>query len=374
MGMQTGLNEDQIQFRDVVARFFAAKSPPGAVRELMASAEGYDAEVWQQLSSEVGLCGIHIPEAYGGAGFGLVELGIAAQEMGRYLYCGPFFATSVMAAQAILYTADDAQKQAFLPGLADGSTLAALVLDDLDSAYGVGASITATAQDDGYVLNGVATKVVDAHIANTLLIAARSPAGLSLFQVSGDASGLAVEPLEALDPTRKLSRVRLDGCAAHLMGSEGQFKIMPLWDQMSVILAQEMIGGATALLESTIEYTKMRVQFGRQIGSFQGLKHRCADLLMEVELAKAAVEYAAQALVAGEGDPHAPNMAKAMASDAYMSAARTAIQLRGGIGFTWENDTHLWFKRAKSSEVFLGTPTWHREEMMKRIAGAAHAQ
>ena len=166
--------------------------------------------------------------------------------------------------------------------------------------------------------------------------------------------------------------VRFDQAPAALLGNEGQAHLDLLWDQMSTALAHEMIGGAEHLFETTVEYMKMRVQFGRAIGSFQALKHRCADLLLELEFAKAMTHAAALYLADGEGDAYSPNMAKSLASDAYMSIARQAIQLRGGIGFTWEEDTHLWFKRAKSSEVFLGTPNWHRERMMQRMEALAH--
>jgi len=181
--------------------------------------------------------------------------------------------------------------------------------------------------------------------------------------------GVSVVGLEVMDPTRKLSTVTLTDVPADLLG-DGTAHLDVLWDQLNTVLANEMIGGATRLFETTIDYMKLRVQFGRTIGSFQALKHRCADLLMELELARAAAYDAARALASDTGEPYAANMAKALAGDAYMAAAKAAIQLRGGIGFTWEEDTHLWFKRAKSSEVFLGTPVWHRERMVQKMEAA----
>ncbi len=361
--MQTGFNPDQLQFRDVVGRFLADKSPPSEVRRLMETERGHDPDVWAQLSGELGLTGTHLPEAYGGHGFGPVELGIICQEMGRYLYCGPFLASTVMAGYAILNAGSEADKQALLPGIAGGESIAALVLDDLADPAAVGSSIDAR---DGR-LNGRADIVIDAHVADLLVVAARESAGVSLFAVEADAGGVTIEPVSALDPTRKLARVVLEGVPGTRIGPAGGAALDVLWDQMCVALAHEMIGGAEQLFNSTIEYMKVRVQFGRPIGSFQALKHRVADLLLELELAKAMTHGAAQVLATGEGDPWAPNMAKAMAGEAYMSCARQAIQLRGGIGFTWEDDTHLWFKRAKSSEVLLGTPAWHRERMMQRV-------
>ena len=361
------MNEDQLQFKSVVARFLADKSPTTAVRELMASKQGYDEAVWRQLCSEVGLAGTHLPEAYGGFGFGPVELGISCQEMGRHLYCGPFFASAVMAAHAILNEGSEAQKTELLPGIADGTTIAALVLDDLSGWDAVGSSISA---DDGS-LSGEAPIVVDAYCASVLVVAAGDDNGVGLYLVDPGVAGVQIDPREALDPTRKICRVRMDRVPAERLGS-GAADLERLWDQLSTALAHEMIGGAEALFESTIEYMKMRVQFGRVIGSFQALKHRVADLLLELELARAATHEAARVLATGEGDPHAPNMAKAMAGDAYISVAKQAIQLRGGIGFTWEEDTHLWYKRAKASEVLLGTSNWHRERMVQRME-VAHA-
>ena len=368
--MDVGFTEDQLQFREVVHRFLADKSPPSEVRRLMASDEGYDPEVWRQLCGEVGLAGTHLPERYGGFGFGPVELGIVAEEMGRHLYCGPFFSSAVMAAYAILNAASDAQKETLLPGIADGSTIAALVLDDLNDVDSIGRSVTAADAAGAATLNGTAPMVVGAHVADLLIVAAGSADGVALYAVDSGAAGVGIAPLEVMDPTRKLSRVTFDGTPGECLGSAGTAQLPLLWDQLNTVLASEMIGGATQLFETTIDYMKLRVQFGRTIGSFQALKHRCADLLMELELARAAAHEAARSLASGAGEPFAANMAKAMAGDAYMAVARAAIQLRGGIGFTWEEDTHLWFKRAKSSEVFLGSPVWHRERMVQKMEAA----
>jgi alkylation response protein AidB-like acyl-CoA dehydrogenase len=357
------LSEDQQQFADVAERFFGDKSPPAAVRQLMASDVGYDADVWRQLAQEVGLTGTHLPEVYGGYGFSAVELGIACQAMGRHLYCGPFFASAVMAAHAILNAGTEAQKQAFLPGIADGTSIAALVLDDLSDPMSVGARVEA--RTDGSI-SGMAELVADAHTADLLIVAARDAQGVAFFAVDPARPGVQVTAQTCLDPTRRMAQVRLDGVQGERLGS-GVADMALLWDQMCTALAHEMVGGAERLFETTVEYMKMRVQFGRVIGSFQALKHRCADLLLELELARAATHEAARYLATGQGDAFAPNLAKALASDAYISIAKQAIQLRGGIGFTWEEDTHLWYKRAKASEVFLGTSNWHREEMIRRM-------
>lgn len=362
--MQTMYTEEQEQLREVVSRFLQAKSTAVDVRRLMASSEGYDLAVWQQLCGEVGLAGTHIPEEYGGVGFGPVELGIVSEEMGRHLYCGPFFASSVMAGYALLNGATEAYKSAILPDIASGAQIATLVLDNLNNPEEVGSALKATEE---HVVSGIASIVVDAHIADLLIVAASTPDGLGLYLVNAGSEGLSITPQEALDPTRKLSRVSFAEVRAERIGWLTEELLNRTWDQICSVLAHEMIGGAQQLFESTLEYTKVRVQFGRPIGSFQALKHRCADLLMELEFAKAAIHHAAFCLAASDGEPYAASMAKAMASDTYMETARAGVQLRGGIGFTWEEDTHLWYKRAKSSEVFMGSAHMHRERMMTMI-------
>ena len=359
--MQIEFSPEQQLLRDIVSRALREKSPTTAVREQMASDRGYDPEIWQELCGDAGLVGVHVPEAYGGAGGGAVELG-------RTLFCGPFLASAVMAGGALLEAANEADRTELLPGIATGSTIATLVLDDVNSPAGVGASIAATA--DG-ALSGTAAMVVDAHVADLLLVVARTGSSLGLYAAEADAAGLDIAPLEVVDQTRKLSRVTFGGTPSRAIGQLTRQSLNRLWDRVCSALAHEMIGGAQHLFESTVAYTKQRFQFGRPIGSFQALKHRCADLLLEIELARAVTYHSARGLDAGEGEPYAASMAKAAAADAYMSAARAAIQLRGGIGFTWENDTHLWFKRAKGSEVLFGTPAIHRERMMTMLEGAA---
>jgi alkylation response protein AidB-like acyl-CoA dehydrogenase len=358
--MQTEFTEDQETFRETVTRFLQDKSQPADVRRLMETDSGYDPAVWKQLASEVGLAATHFPEEYGGYGFGPVELGIVSEAMGRYLYCGPFFASSVMAGHALLIAGSDSAKEKLLPEIAAGTLIATLVLDDLNEPDKVGNALSVS----GGKLSGSAGLVVDGQNAACFIVIAREGAGLSLFLVDAGNAGVSIVPTQTLDPTRKLAQVSFANAGVESIGTVSAEALDQIWDHLCVALAHEMIGGAEHLLETTIEYTKVRYQFGRPIGSFQGLKHRAADLLLELECAKAATHHAAFCLAADEGEPYAASMAKAMASDAYMLAAREAIQMRGGIGFTWEEDTHLWFKRAKSSEVFMGTPAIHRARMM----------
>ena len=366
--------DEQEQFRSTVRRFLEDKSPPTEVRRLMATAAGYDPEVWRLLSGDLALPGIHIPEQYGGAGFGMVELAIVMEEFGRALLCAPFISTAVLAANAVLNAGTDAQKSQLLPDLARGARFGTLAVTELTGEWDP-ASITviATPDADGYRLDGTKSYVVDGQIADLLVVAARQTGstghvGLALFSLTGKNSGVERSALQPMDPTRKLARIDLRGARAELLGNleTGAAPLVRTLDQAAIALANEMAGGAQTLLDSAVKYSKLRVQFGREIGSFQGIKHKLADLLLEVELAKSAAYYAAQAAAVDDPEWRAlASLAKAAASETYLHTAAECIQIHGGIGFTWDNDTHLWFKRAKSSEVFLGDPSYHRELMMR---------
>ncbi len=373
--IQFSFTDEQEQFRSAVRRFLTDKSPTTEVRRLMATAEGYDPAVWRQMSEELALPGIHVPEAYGGAGFGMVELGIVMEEMGRTLLCAPYFSTAVLAANAIMNAGTDADKSALLPDVARGARLAALAVTEPDGNWDPAAIRTVATRDaDGYRFDGAKSFVVDGHIANLLIVGARTPGsagleGLALFTVDANARGIERRRLDSMDPTRKLARIDLRGAHAKLLGTidAGAAPILRTLDQAAIALANEMVGGAQTMLDSAVSYSKLRVQFGRPIGSVQAIKHKLAAMLLEVELAKSAAYYAAQAAAADDPEwPALASLAKASASETYLHTAAECIQIHGGIGFTWDNDTHLWFKRAKSSEVFLGQPSYHRELLMQR--------
>jgi len=262
-----------------------------------------------------------------------------------------------------------------LPELASGVRRGTLAITELNGQWAPHSiKLVATSAANGYRLDGTKSYVVDGHLADLLVVAARLPdtigsEGLALFTLDAKTSGVERHLLESMDPTRKLARIEFHGAPAQLLGdlSDGARALTRTLDQAAIALANEMVGGAQKLLDSAVDYAKVRVQFGRTIGSFQAIKHRLADLLLEVELAKSAAYYAAQA--AATDDPEWPALAclaKATASETYLRAAVECIQFHGGIGFTWDNDTHLWFKRAKSSEVFLGQPSYHRELLMQR--------
>jgi alkylation response protein AidB-like acyl-CoA dehydrogenase len=378
--MKFSFSSEQEEFRSNLRRFLAEKSTAKEVRRLMETDAGWERDGWRRMNGELGLTAVRIPEAYGGHGFGFSELGIVLEEMGRVLLCAPYFSTAVLAAGAILNAGTEAQKQALLPGIASGDTVATLASTEANGGWDAAATaMVATPSGDGYRLDGVKSFVLDGHTADLIVVLARAPGstgneGLSFFTVAGDAAGLDRRLLKSMDPTRKLARLTFSSVQAKLLGEAGAAAapFARTMTEAAVCLANEMAGGAERLREDALDYAKMRMQFGRAIASFQSMKHKMADMLLEVELAKSAAYYAAAALDDGDEDVVAvASLAKACASDTYMQTAIHAIQIHGGIGFTWDNDTHLWFKRAKSSEVLFGDAGHHREQMMRHWGAAA---
>lgn len=375
--MKFSFSSEQEEFRTSLRRFLGERSPTKEVRRLMETEAGFEPAAWRKLNAELGLTAVRIPEAYGGQGFGFGELGIVLEEMGRALLCAPFFSTAVLATGAILNAGTEAEKQALLPSIASGDTIATLAWVEDPAHWDAAATkMTATQSGKSFKLDGTKSYVLDGHTADLIVVLARAPgssgdAGLSLFTVKGDAKGLERRNLTVMDPTRKLARLDFKGVEATLLGEAGgaAAPFARTMVEAAVCLANEMAGVAERLREDSLEYAKMRVQFGRAIASFQSMKHKHADMLVDVELAKSAAYYAAAALDEGDDDIVAvASIAKAAASEAALQTAIHAIQVHGGIGFTWDNDTHLWFKRAKSSEVLLGDAHHHREKMMQHWA------
>ena len=372
--MRFSFSAEQDEFRSGLRRALEARSPAKEVRRLMATEQGFDREGWKKLNQELGLTAVHIPEAYGGSGFGYGELGIVLEEMGRSLLCAPFFSTAVLATTAILNAGTEAQKKALLPQIASGDLTATLAFSE-ESGLSDAASVALAATPSGatWRLEGTKSFVLDGHTADLIVVLARRPGstgddGLSFFTVDGKAAGLTRTPLKTMDETRKLARLTFNRTEATLLGGEGgaAAPFARTMQQAIVCLANEMVGGAERLREDALAYVKMRMQFGRALASFQTMKHKAADMLVDVEMAKSAAYYAAAAL--DEGDEELPmlaSLAKASAAEAYLQTAIHAVQMHGGIGFTWDNDTHLWFKRAKSSEILFGDANEHRERMMQ---------
>ena len=372
--MRFSFTPEQEEFRAGLRRALEARSPTKEVRRLMATDAGWERDGWQKLNQERGLTAVHIPEAYGGSGFGFGELGIVLEEMGRGLFCAPFFSTAALATTAILNAGTEEQKQALLPSIAAGDTTATLAFSEDDGRNdGAGVAMTASPSGAVYRLDGTKSFVLDGHTADLIVVLARQPGskgedGLSFFTVAGDTPGLERRLLKTMDETRKLARLTFNGVEARLLGTAGgaSAPFAKTMQQALVCLANEMVGGAERLREDALAYVQMRMQFGRALASFQTMKHKAADMLVDVEMAKSAAYYAAAAL--DESDPEVPmlaSLAKASASEAYLQTAIHAVQMHGGIGFTWDNDTHLWFKRAKSSEILFGDANQHRETMMQ---------
>lgn len=366
--MSAMLSAEQLQFKEAVGRFFDEVSPASTVRAFVEAEAPFARDVWQRASTELGLMGVHLPEEFGGAGFGARELGIVCEEMGRTLYTGPYFGSSVMASYAVLFFGSEDAKARHLPAFASGESVGVLALDSLDKETRIGGLLKG---DEMHRLHGRVPVLVGGADADVVFALADGPGGVGLYRLLTKPSGLAMVSRSGLDATRRLSTLELSNTAAERLGIAQPAQMTKFFDHLCVALAHEQIGGAQALFDSTVAYTKSRYQFGRPIGSFQALKHRCADLLLELELAKSVVYEAAACLDRGEPASELASMAKAMGSESYMNVARAAIQLRGGIGFTWEDNTHLWFKRAKSSEVFMGTPSYHRDRMLDHVREAS---
>ena len=369
--MMMGVTAEQQELREAVRRFLTDRAPLPRVRELMETDDGTDAEVWRQAGAQLGLQGIAIPEEYGGSGFSFAEQAIVLEELGSALYTGPYLASAVLAATALLASPDQAARRDFLPGIASGESVATLAFTEDDGSWQPDAiRLSAAGTGSDWRLDGHKSFVLDGHTAGLILAVAATDAGLSLFAVDAGASGLNRTPLPTLDQTRKLARLEFDAVAARLIGSPGDAAgvLDRVLDVAAIALAAEQLGGAQRALDMAVEYAKIRHQFGRPIGSFQAIKHRCADLLLEVESLRSAVAYAAAAVAADSDEvPVVASLAKAYGSEVYFHVAAENIQIHGGIGFTWEHDAHLYFKRAKASELFLGDGSYHRERLAQRI-------
>ena len=369
--MSMAFNEEQDELRKSVRRFLEQKSSSADVRRLMETDEGYDPAVWQQMAEQLGLQGLALPEEHGGSGYGFIEQIVVLEEMGRALLCAPYFSSVVLAGTALVESGDEAAQKDLLPGIADGSTIATLAWVEKPSSWGIeGIAATAKRAGDGYTIDGAKTLVLDGHTAGLILVIAQADGGPSLFAVDAAADGLTRRKLETLDMTRKAAALEFAGVKARLIGSEGDAAgiLERTLRIAAVALAAEQVGAAQKCLEASVDYAKLRVQFGRPIGSFQGIKHKCADMLLEVESAKSAAYYAAWAIADGTDEvPVVVPLAKAYCSDAFANAAADNIQIHGGIGFTWEHDAHLYYRRAKSSEQFLGSASEHRDALAQAL-------
>jgi alkylation response protein AidB-like acyl-CoA dehydrogenase len=364
-------SEEQDALREAVRSFFERKSAHDEVRRLMMSESGYDEGVWRQMATGLGLQGLAIPEEFGGAGATFAEVAVVLEEAGRSLLCAPYFATVVLAANALALSGDRAAQERWLPRIASGELVATVAhLDDSGQWNPAGIAVTASRSGDEWLLNGTKRFVVDGLAADLIVVAARVGDGISLFAVEGGASGLERAAQDPMDLTRRLAIVSLADVPAVPLGTPGdQWGILERVLQLGAIgLAAEQAGGAQYALEMVVRYAKEREQFGKPIGAFQAVKHKAAEMLLDVESARSIAYYAAACATAGDGDLQvAASLAKSFCSEAYFRTAASCIQLHGGIGFTWEHPAHLYFRRAKSSEIYLGDGNYHRDVLASRL-------
>lgn len=363
---------EQEMLRDTVRRFIADKMPMSRVRHVMEIDTGIDLDAWSELA-DLGMLGVHIPEEFGGAGFTFRELGLVMEELGRALSPVPYLSSVVLGAGALLLAGTENQKREMLPAIAAGELRLALAVTESDGDWDISNTHTTVRGKGTKVISGSKAYVIDGHTADVLVVSARQEDDrIVMCLVPADAAGVASKRVETLDMTRRLAEVTFDevevSAEALLGDNDTAACLAKLLDIAAAALAAEQVGGAQACLEASVEYAKVRYQFGRPIGSFQAIKHKCADMLVQVESAKSAAYHAAS--VAAD-DPTefliAAPLAKSVCSDAYFSVAADNIQVHGGIGFTWEHDAHLYFKRAKSTQLLFGTPLMWRKVLAERI-------
>ncbi len=383
--MDFGFSEEQEMLRQSARQFLDTECSMTYVRKMMEDDSGYSEEQWKKMAA-LGWQGLIIPETYGGAGLNMVDMTVVLEEMGRVVMPGPFFATVILGASALVLGGSKAQKKKYLPKICDGSLKATLAQVEASGRWDAdGILLPATKNDAGFSLSGAKLFVHDAHNADLLVVAARTRGkggtkGITLFLVDAKTQGVKITLLKTMDQTRKLCEVSFDNVqvgkdAVLGKANQGWVLLDRLIDRAKVALCAEMCGGAQKVLEMSVDYAKVREQFGKPIGSFQAIQHKCANMMTQTESSKSATYYAAWAVANDATDAHlAACMAKAYCSDAFRAVSAEGIQIHGGIGFTWEHDMHLFFKRAKGSEVTFGDATWNRELVAQVVLDAPEGQ
>jgi alkylation response protein AidB-like acyl-CoA dehydrogenase len=344
----------------------------------MESDPPFDAAVWTRLGTELGVLGLSVPEADGGFGGSLIDQAVAVERLGASLACGPVFGTVFLAIPALVAASSGPVRDGLLAELVDGRRTAAFAVADRAGAFDPAAvTVTASRSGEQWTLSGTVPRVVDGSVADDLLVAANGPDGVALFAVEAAASAVACTPLVTLDLTRPQATIQFTDAQARLVADPGEAQrvIEHALQVGSALLAVEQVGAAQHLLDLSVEYAKTRLQFGRPIGSFQAVKHRLADLLVDVEHARSTAYHAIWALTDGSDDPAlAASIAQATASAAFARVAHDTIQVHGGIGFTWEHQAHLYFKRATTDAALLGSPEQHRARVAAFVLDTASAE
>jgi len=373
--MLVGRTEEQLQLASSVGALLSEIASEAEVRRLMATSTAEDATSWGRIC-DMGLPGLAVPERLGGAGGTLVDQGVVLEQMGRALYCGPYFSTAVLAVQTLLHLQDEAAEE-LLRQVCTGTLSATLAITEASGRWDeAGVTLQAERGESSWLLTGTKTFVPDGASAELVLVVARTAAGTGVFAVGPAAQGVRRTPLPTMDQTRKQARLDFSATPATLLGTDGDGwrGVDAALAAATAGLAAEQVGGAQRVLDMTVEHARTREQFGRPVGTFQAVQHKCATMLVEVEAAKSAAYFALA--TAADGSPELPvvaSLAKAYCSQAYRRTANEAIQIFGGIGLTWEHPVHLYFKRARSSEVFLGSPALHRERLAAHLAIGSNA-
>ncbi|MCV7298604.1 acyl-CoA/acyl-ACP dehydrogenase [Mycobacterium barrassiae] len=365
--------EEQAQLRDAVRKFSAEHFAEDKIRTLMESDPPFDAKVWARLGAELGVLGLSVPEADGGVGGTLVDQAVAIEELGARLACGPLFGTVYVAIPALVAASSGPARDELLGDLIEGRRTAAVAVADQSGVFDPDA-VSVTAEGDA--VSGTVNQVVDGGIADVLLVAARGADGVALYAVDAAADGVERTPLATLDLTRSEVNIAFSKAPATLIaGPDETARVLEHALQVgAALLAVEQVGAAQHLLDLSVDYAKSRLQFGRPIGSFQAVKHRLADLLVDVEHARSTAYHAIWALTDGSDDAAlATSIAQAVCSAAGSHVAADAIQVHGGIGFTWEHQAHLYFKRAATNAVLLGNAEQHRERVATMVLDGATA-
>lgn len=362
--------EERVAICDGFARLLAEKCSEVDIRRVMATESGFDADLWQAMAA-MGLTALNVSDEFGGFGAGPVEIEAIMEAAGAALLAGPFVSSAILATDLLTRSDDDEAKARLLPDLVSGARIATVAFTgDAGSWDEAGVAVTAQAQSNGWRLSGIASFILSANVADVLLVVARTANGLGCFEVAvGDVTR---EPLQSWDPGLRMSRIVFDSVEARQVAGVDRSAIEQTLDLARVALAGEQAGAARRIFDITVDYLKTRVQFGRPIGGFQALKHMAADLLIEVESATSAARAAAQALDAGAPDRDVlVNLAAFTCADAFGEVAASAIQMHGGIAFTWEHPAHLYLRRARADAQLFGQSDAHRERFVAAMEKAA---
>jgi alkylation response protein AidB-like acyl-CoA dehydrogenase len=366
------VSEEHAELRATLRRFFESRSPEAAVRKVIDSEPGFDVELWRQMADQLGLQGLGLPESYGGSGYGKLETTIVFEELGRALVPSPFFPTVALAAELLLAIGDKDANRRYLPEIASGNLVATVAIAEPDGSWHCqdSSDVVAVESEGRWRLSGEKCVVLNAQAAGLILVVVVDEGATSVYAVDPTATGVTLVSLSALDLTRRQSKVRFEGAPATLIGGHGRSEeaVASMLDHAALALAAEQTGAAGHLMQLCVEYAKVRYQFGQPIGGFQAIKHKLADMAFDMERMDSIIRHGATAAATQAVEfPVIASTAKVFCSEAFFRIAAEAIQVHGGIGFTWEHQAHLYFRRAKSTEYLLGSPVQHRELLLQKL-------